>query len=125
MSIELAQRAAAGAIDSTVLKWLTTAMKKHLAGADLESALGLSRSTRVRARNQALRDAGHLLDEQCDWRRAIALESAIKRYETRIVPILTRNPDYPLAPLDEAIRRAFMAGVRVPRTARNLLDIVR
>lgn len=125
MSIEFAHRAAAGHIDHTVQQWLTTAMQKHLAGADLESAMGLTRATRVRARNQALRDAGHLLDEPCDWRRAIALESAIKRYQTRIQPILKRDPDHILSPIDVALQRAFQTGVRVPQTARNLLEIVR
>ena len=124
--LELAQRAASGNLDPEVQAWLVSGMRRHLAGAGLENALGLSRAGRVRARNRALQQAAALLDNGAGpWRVALMLEAAIRRHETRIQPLLTRNPTRSLSPLDAALQRAFATGVRVPRTARNLLEIVR
>ena len=128
MSTELARRAADGDVTSPeVARWIAEAMRRHLYGDDdLAHAFGLDRASRLRERNQALRDAAALLErDDGPWRCALRLEAAIRRYESRIKPLLMRNPYTPLAPIDEALRRAFDAGARVPSTARNLFDLIR
>lgn len=126
MSTELARRAAAGDTGQEVARWISEAMRRHLAGADLEQALALDRASRLRERNQALQDAAALLAaDDGPWRCACRLEAAIRRFEARILPTLERDPPPLLAPTDEALRRAFDAGPRVPTTARNLFELIR
>lgn len=125
MSTELARRAAAGDTGPEVLQWIAAAMRRHRDGADLDQALRLDRASRLRERNQALQDAAALLErDDGPWRCALRLEAAIRRYESRVRPLLERDPYMALAPLDEALRRAFDAG-RCPTTARNLYELIR
>ncbi|MDX9718941.1 MAG: hypothetical protein RBT67_16360 [Thauera sp.] len=127
MSTELARRAAAGDTGPEVARWIAEAMRRHLSGDDdLEHAFGLDRASRLRERNQALRDAAVLLErDDGPWRCALRLEVAVRRFESRIRPLLQRDPYTPLAPIDEALRRAFDTGQRVPTTARNLFELIR
>ena len=126
MSTELARRAAAGDTGPEVARWITESMRLHLDGADLDQALRLDRASRLRERNQALRDAAALLErDDGPWRCALRLEAAIRRYESRIRPLLMRNPSTRLPPLDQALRRAFESGQRIPTTARNLHELIR
>lgn len=126
MTIELARRAADGDTSPEVVAWIADGLRRHLAGDDLEHAFGLDRASRLRERNQALRDAAALLErDDGPWRCALRLESAIRRYESRIRPLVVRGPYAPLAPIDEALRRAFYTGQRIPTTARNLFELIR
>ncbi len=127
MSIELARRAAAGDTGPDVSRWISEAMRRHLyGGADLDTACGIDRASRLRERNQALREAAALLcGNDGPWRTACRLEAAIKRYEGRIRPQRERNPALALAPIDDALRRAFDTRQRVPTTARNLFELIR
>lgn len=126
MSTELARRAAAGDTGPEVARWLAEGMRRHLAGAELDRALGLDGASRLRERNQALRDAAALLTgDDGPWRCACRLAGAIKRYESRIAPLLERGQALPLSPIDEALRRAFDTRQRVPTTARNLYELIR
>ena len=126
MSLDLAHQAAAGQITPEVARWITEALRRHLAGDDLEHALALDRASRLRQRNQALQDAAALLAaDDGPWRCACRLASAIRRYQARVLPQIKRNPHHPLPPLDQAIRRAFETGQRVPTTPANLLPYTR
>lgn len=126
MSAALARRAAAGDTGPEVARWWHEAMRRHLDGADLDQALRLDRASRLRERNQALQDAAALLAaDDGPWRCACRLEAAIRRFEARILPMLERAPGIHLAPVDEALRRAFDTGQRVPGTARNLFELIR
>lgn len=126
MSAELARRAADGDTSPEVVAWIADGLRRHLAGDDLEHAFGLDRASRLRERNQALRDAAALLErDDGPWRCALRLEAAIRRYESRVRPLVVRDPYTPLAPIDEALRRAFDTGQRIPTTARNLFDLIR
>lgn len=126
MTTELARRAADGDTSPEVVAWIADGLRRHLAGDDLEHAFGLDRASRLRERNQALRDAAALLErDDGPWRCALRLEAAIRRYESRIRPLVTRAQYTPLAPIDEALRRAFDTGQRIPTTARNLFELIR
>ncbi|MDI3512875.1 MAG: hypothetical protein PWP40_104 [Rhodocyclaceae bacterium] len=126
MSTELARRAAAGDTSPEVSRWWCEAMRRHLDGDDLDQALRLDRASRLRERNRALKDAAALLAaDDGPWRCACRLEAAIRRHEARIAPLLARDPATTLAPIDEALRRAFDTRQRVPTTARNLFDLIR
>lgn len=126
MSTELARRAAAGDTGPEVARWIADGLRRYIDGAELDRALGLDRASRLRERNAALRDAAALLTaDDGPWRCACRLEAAIRRYEARIAPLLERNPAMTLAPIDEALRRAFDTGQRVPTTARNLYELIR
>lgn len=126
MSVELFRRAAAGDFAPEVLQWIAAAMRRHRDGVDLDQALRLDRASRLRERNQALQDAAALLAaDDGPWRCACRLEAAIRRFEARIGPLLARDPGMHLAPIDEALRRAFDTRQRVPTTARNLFGLIR
>ncbi|MFA7605299.1 MAG: hypothetical protein WCY08_01800 [Rhodocyclaceae bacterium] len=107
-------------------RWIIESMRLHLDGVALDQALRLDRASRLRERNQALQDAAALLAAaDGPWRCACRLEAAIRRFESRILPRLKRGASAQLAPIDEALRRAFDAGPRVPTTARNLFELIR
>lgn len=126
MSIELARRAAAGDTGPEVACWIAEAMRRHLAGLDLDQALRLDRASRLRERNQALIEAAALLSgDDGAWCCAGRLAMALRRYESRMAPIVARDPGTPLAPIDEALRRAFDTGQRIPSTQRNLYELIR
>ncbi|HAF53886.1 MAG TPA: hypothetical protein DCL01_01380 [Thauera sp.] len=126
MSTELARRAAAGDTGPEVARWIAEAMRRHLDGDDLDQALRLDRASRLRERNLALKAAAALLAaDDGPWRCACRLEAAIRRHEARIAPLLARDPAMTLAPIDEALRRAFDTRQRVPTTARNLFELIR
>lgn len=125
MSLELARRAADGDTSPEVVAWIADGLRRHLAGDDLEHAFGLDRASRLRERNQALRDAAALLTADCPWHTAQRLQKAIRRYQSRVAPLIERNPSKALAPIDETLRRAFDTGCRVPTTPANLLPFTR
>jgi hypothetical protein len=125
MSTELARRAASGDRAPEVLAWLAAGLRRHLDGDDLEHSLGLDRASRLRERNRALKEAADHLAADTPWRTACRLAAAIRRYEARIRPHIERRHSTPLAPAEEAIRRAFDTGQRVPSTARNLFELIR
>lgn len=121
MTAELARRAAAGDMDPEVLVWVRTGLARHLAGDDLEQAMGLDRASRLRQRNQALQEAAALLAPGADpWPAAGRLAEAVRHYLNRTAPLVERDPARALSPLDALLRRAFEAGPRVPVTQNNL-----
>ena len=122
MSAELARRAAAGDTGPEVARWWREAMRRHLAGENLDRALRLDRASRRRECDQALQDAAALLAaDDFPWHCAERLAAAIKRYKARVMPMLARDPGMHLAPIDEALRRAFDTGHRPATTPQNLL----
>lgn len=129
MSIELATRAAAGKLDPEVCTWLANGLKAYVDGAErnLETALGLDRSRRVRERNAALLEAAQHLAARTSspWELAGALAAAIRNFETRIRPRGRALNSESLSPLNRAILRAFSSGVRIPRTQRNIHELLR
>nr|MBL8454784.1 hypothetical protein [Zoogloeaceae bacterium] len=124
-SVDLARRVAEGDLSAEVVAWLSQGFHRHLTGGKLDEALGLDRASRLRERNQALHDAAAILAADTTWGTAGLLSKAILRYEARILPLVKLAPGYPLTPVDDAIRRAFDTGQRVPTTARNLFEIIR
>ena len=126
MSIELAQRAAAGDIDSSVSTWLASGFQRHLGGADLVAALHLDRASLVRQRNTALIDAANLLDDGCGpWKLAGKLAAAIKRFEMRFLPCFSENKTPPSSEIEKALLRAFSTGQRVTKTQRKLYELLK
>lgn len=126
MSTELFRRAAAGDFAPEVRHYIAASARRHLDGAELDQALRLDRASRLRERNEALQAAAALLGaDDGPWRRACRLAAAIRRFESRIRPLVARDPIHPLPPIDEALRRAFDTGHRVPTTARNLFELIR
>lgn len=126
MSTELARRAAAGDLTPEVARWIADGLRKHRDGLALDQALGLDRASRIRERNAALLEAAALLAaDDGTWACACRLEAAIRRFEARVRPLLQRDPTMTLAPLDQALRRAFETGARVPGTGRNIWEIIR
>lgn len=124
MSAELAHRAASGDTGPEVTQWISEAMRRHLAGDDLDRALSLDRASRLRERNQFLREAAVLLGSD-PWAVAGQLAAAVRRFECQIKPLIERDPGRRLAPIDAAIRRAFDTGQRIPATQRNLYELIR
>jgi plasmid stability protein len=91
-------------------------------------ALGLDRLSRIRYRDAALVEAAHVLAADCTspWIVAGRLARAVNRFQTRIWPRLRAGGHAgSMDPLDSALHRAFMAGERVPATARRLFDLVK
>ncbi len=109
-----------------VRQWVVDAMRRYLAGEELDAAFGLDRASRLRQRNQALRDAATLLaaDGAAPWQVAVRLEKAIARFQARVLPMYHRNPTTELAPVDEALRLAHLTGCRLPTTARQLHGVI-
>lgn len=91
-----------------------------------QDAPRLDRCARIKARNEALLDAAELMgsDRPGAWVLAERLECAIERFQTRIWPRLIAGERCPLAPSDEALYRAFLAGIHVPKTQRRLYDLL-
>lgn len=128
MSAELASKAAHGDLNEVVVAWLVQAMAAHIQGEKIETALGLDRSSRLRERNSALREAANILrgdDLQYTWATAGRLAKSIKRFESRIQPVLRFKPFHELSPVDAAIARAFLCGVPLPKTQRKLWDFLK
>lgn len=86
----------------------------------------LDRVARRKARDAALRDCARVLgaDDPGPWVVAERLEAGIHRFECRVWPRLRAGMPCDLAPLDLALRRAFLSGERVPRTQRRLYDLL-
>lgn len=124
MTTQLARRAACGDLAPEVRQWFADAMRRHLAGDDLDRALGLDRPSRLRERNAALSEAAALLGGATPWATARRLQVAIRTYQGRIAPLVARDPDRPLEPVYQAIRRAFDTGQRVPTTVENLYRLM-
>lgn len=123
-AVELAHRVAAGDVDQCALDWLREGLARHLAGEPLDQALRLDRASRLRARDQALRQAAAALGEcSSTWSCAVALAAAVRRFESRVLPKMYPGSDLP--PLDQALAEAFAMGVRVPATERALFDLLR
>lgn len=126
MSTELFRRAAAGDFAPEVLHYFSTSAQRHRDGADLDRAFRLDRASRLRERNQALKDAAALLAaDDGPWHCAARLAMALRRYDIRIAPLVAREPGMTLPPIDRALQRAFESGMRVPTTQRNLFELIR
>lgn len=130
MSVELFRRAAAGDFAPEVLHYLSESARRHRAGLDLECAYGLDRASRERECRRALCEADALLTAGASLGitcRAKRLAAAIKRFDGRLAPLLARDPQMDLAPIDDAVRRALDAGrdLRMPTTDRNLRAWIR
>lgn len=86
------------------------------------------RLARIRLRDRSLAEAARVLDfDSCGaWVLAKRLEDAVKRFETRLWPLL-RNGIHQreLSPSEAALHRAFLTGERVPKTARRLYDLLK
>ena len=125
-TIDLARLAAAGDLPPEVREWIAEAMRRHLAGEELDRAFGLDRASRLRQRNQALRDAAALLaaDGAAPWPVAVRLSAAVARFQSRVLPLYRRDPKTELAPVDNALHRAHLTGCRLPTTARQLHDLI-
>ncbi len=91
-------------------------------------ALGLDRVARTKIRDAALVEASRLLsaDRAGAWTVAGRLAQAVERFRSRIWPRLRAGSiGTELDPLDQALHRAFLAGERVPSTARRLSDLLK
>lgn len=80
------------------------------------------RTARCQIRNRALSKAAQILgaDDPGVWRIAERLAAAVLRFETRVKPRLDAGAVFDLAPVDACLYRAFLSGIRVPRTQRRL-----
>lgn len=108
MTAELARRAAAGDMAPEVLVWVRTGLARHLAGDDLEQAMGLDRASRLRQRNQALQEAAALLAPVADpWPAAGRLAEAVRHYQDRTATPVQRDPARALSPLDTLLCSAY------------------
>lgn len=97
------------------------------AAVDREDAARLDRSQRIKARNEALRTAAAELGatKLGAWRQAELLEAAVRRFESRLWPRLRVGLECAaLSPSDEALCRAFLSGLPVPRTQRRLYELL-
>lgn len=86
------------------------------------------RCARVRLRDRSLVEAARVLDvDRCGaWVLAKRLEAAVSRFETRDWPLLKSGVHMrELSPSEVALHRAFLAGERVPKTARRLYDLLK
>lgn len=106
--------------------WLLDGLSKHAMGEPLEDALSLTPCDRIRTRNHALMDAADCLGAaDSQWHRALLLQRAVARFESRVWPRLRLETVPDLPPLDAALFRAFISGARQIRSARRLYDIIR
>lgn len=125
MTSLLARRLADGDNSPDVVQWVSRGVAKYLRGEGLYEALGLDRSSLLRERNAALRRAADLLDlGDGPWKTAGRLAAAIKRFETRTLPLYRRGQASP-SPIDQALLDAFATGCRIPKTQRKLHDFLR
>lgn len=123
-ALTLARRAAEGQHDAAVREWVSEACRRILAGDPPDQAFRLTSGDRLRARNAALTDAARLLDTGETWATAGRVATAIHRFEARIAPSLQRDPNHHIDQIDQALRRAFATGCRIPRTQRRLYDVL-
>lgn len=117
---ELAPRVALGDLGPEVAGWLIDAFRRHVVdGLPIETALRLDRTSRLRARDDALRLAAAELTLAGDrpWNVALRLAQAIARHQ--------RKRGAPTTPLECALRTAFAADLGVPTTQRGLYDVIR
>lgn len=118
---ELARQVSVGEFSPEACAWLENAFYRYLTKNEpIETALRLDRASRLRQRNEALREAGRLLtlpsDEGHIWPTAVRLADAVK-YQAR----LRRDPQ---TPVEKTVARAFAAGQKVPCTARQLYELL-
>lgn len=94
---------------------------------DRDELQRLERAARIKARDAALREAAQALggDSPGAWVLAGRLADAIERFEYRMWPRLVAGVDLELSPSETAIYRAFLAGDRVPKTARWLYELLK
>lgn len=80
------------------------------------------RTVRCQIRNRALSKAAQILgaDDPGAWRIAERLAAAVLRFESRVKPRLDAGAVIDLAPVDLCLFKAFLSGIRVPRTQRRL-----
>lgn len=124
MSTSLALRFVKGDTSPEVMRWLSAGLSGYLAGAELSSAFGLDRVSLLKTRNRALKTAARLLGEAEPWELAKLLSAAIKRFETRSLPLYEKGLKQP-TPVDEALIEAFGTGCRIPKSHRKLYDLLR
>ncbi len=121
---DLVSRMLAGDLGAEVRAWLTEGFSRYAEGVPLDVALRLDRISRMLARDCALRHAAWILGPQGDpWAQAGRLAAAVRRFEGRVLPRLRASEV--LAPLDAAIWSAFRATGRVPKSQRQLYDLLR
>ncbi len=128
MSSSLADRASRGQFDGAVLEWIAAGMAAWKRGENIESALNLDRSRRIREHNAALIEAAGLIRQQVPglstWAVAKRLAKEIKHFETRTAPMLLTDPGRELSAIELAIHAALTTGHRGPRTQRKLFDLL-
>ena len=118
---ELARQVSRGEFSPEACAWLENAFYRYLTKNEpIETALRLDRASRLRQRNEALREAGRLLKLPSDggnvWPAAVRLADAVK-YHTR----LRRDPQ---TPVEKAVALAFAVCNKVPRTERFLYELL-
>lgn len=118
---ELVRQVAKGEFSSEARAWLKDAFVRYMVKNEpIETALKLDRASRLRQRNEALREAGRLLTLPSDgeylWPVAVRLGDAVK-YHAR----LRRDPQ---TAIEKAVAKAFVSGQKLPCTARQLYEIL-
>lgn len=84
---------------------------------DYLQALDMDRAHRMRVRDNALVEASSFLstDESSSWGKAKALEDAVNRFSCDLLPRLSGGLCDALSPSEEALRRAYWSGIKLPK----------
>lgn len=104
-------------------KRLSLVEEDRLRTPDLAALLRLSSDYRRRECIRALKAGALLLqaDEGCTpWQAAGRLSDELDRFERRTLPMIRKDPDYPLLPLQERLNVVFGCHVQFPRSHEGL-----
>ncbi|MCC5810043.1 MAG: hypothetical protein JJU06_06690 [Ectothiorhodospiraceae bacterium] len=113
--------------DPALAGWLCRAVSDWRKGAALETALGLRGTAAMVLRDAAIREAAALMDPKgqlSTWARAEKLGLRIAAFRTSVWPRYRDNPDAETLGVNGALVAAFRAGRHVPRSPRQLFDIL-
>lgn len=96
------------------------------AAGDAEDPARLERCARIKLRNEALRAAADELGGAGlgAWEAAGRLECAVSRFESRVWPRLKAGFECELCPSEAALHKAYLTGLRIPKTQRHLRDLL-